>query len=304
MSVLLATHNRAESLGRLLEVLHRQRVPPDLAWEVLVVQSACTDETARTTDAWRARLPLALLVEAAPGKCRALNRALDRARGELLVFTDDDVIPADDWLVTLVDAAARWPAHDIFAGAVVPRYPAGTPALFTCSPYAGVAFAHFVPEPTEGPSSRTPFGPNMAIRRSRIAGHRFRADLGPNGENYPIGGETEFLRRLVAAGAQIVHVPTAAVEHVVRPDQLCQRYLLTRARNFGRGLARLSPAAPSAPRLFGAPRYLWRELAGAHLRWFWSSLSPADPATRLRARWQLEIVRGTLQEARLGTRRP
>jgi glycosyltransferase involved in cell wall biosynthesis len=300
LTVLLATHNRAESLDRVLEGLHRQRLPPALSWEVLVVQSACTDATARTLETWAHRLPLVSLSEPSPGKGRALNRALDRARGGLLVFTDDDIIPADNWLAAMAGAADRWPAHDIFAGAIVPRYPPGTPDLLTGPPYCGVVFAQFEPEREEGPSKRTPFGPNMALRRGRIAGHRFRNDIGPNGRSYPIGGETEFLRRLVAEGAGIVHVPGARVEHVVRPDQLSRRYILTRAHNFGRGLAKLSPVAPTVPRLFGAPRYLWRELVQAHARCLRASVTP-DPPARLHARWQLEVIRGTLEQFRFGS---
>ncbi|HSE28386.1 MAG TPA: glycosyltransferase [Gemmatimonadales bacterium] len=297
LSVLLATHDRAASLERVLEGLHRQQLPQGLAWEVIVVESACTDTTPEVLRRWQDRLPLVALAEAAPGKYVAMNRGLERARGELLVFTDDDIVPADDWLAALSAAAGRWPDHDIFGGVVIPRYPPGTPAWMTEPPYAGVAFAHFDPGGVEGPSPQTPFGPNMAIRRSRVADLRYREDLGPKGRSYPIGGETELLRRLVAAGARAVHVPTARVEHVIRPDQVTEEFLRTRAYNYGRGQARLARPAPGSPRLFGAPRYLWRELAGAHLRRARTVLA-GDPDARRRARWHLEVVRGHLREAR------
>lgn len=298
LTVLLSTHDRAESLDRVLEGLSRQCLPPALSWEVIVVQNACTDGTAAVLESWASRLPLVSLSETMPGKGRALNQALARARGELLVFTDDDIIPAGDWLAAILGAAARWPQHDIFAGTIVPRFPAGTPPLLTEPPYCGVVFAQFDPDPVEGPSARTPFGPNMAIRRTRVGGHQFRHDIGPNGQAYPIGGETEFLRRLVAEGAGIVHVPGARVDHVIRADQLSRKYILTRARNFGRGLAKLSRVDPAVPRLLGAPRYLWRQLAGAHLQRCRASLT-GNQAARFHARWRLEVVRGTVQQFRL-----
>ncbi len=297
LSVLLATHNRADSLERVLEGLHRQRLPKGLAWEVIVVQSACTDATPDVLRRWSDRLPLVSLAEAAPGKYVAMNRGLARARGALLVFTDDDIVPSDDWLAALTAAAARWPGHDIFGGVVVPRYPPGTPAWMTEPPYAGVAFAHFDPGGDEGPSSQTPFGPNMAVRRGRFTDLRYREDLGPKGRSYPIGGETELLRRLVAAGARTVQVPAARVEHVIRPEQVTEEYLRTRAHNYGRGQARLTEPPPGTPRLLGAPRDLWRELASAHLRRARTALS-RDPVARRRARWHLEVVRGHLRECR------
>jgi hypothetical protein len=299
LSVLLATHNRAASLERVLEGLQRQRLPQGLSWEVIVVQSACTDGTPEVLQRWADRLPLVWLAEAAPGKYVAMNRGLELARGALLVFTDDDIVPDDDWLASLAAAAARWPDHDIFGGVVVPRYPEGTPGWIMAQPYAGVAFAHFDPGVEEGPSPRTPFGPNMAIRRGRFADLRYREDLGPNGRSYPIGGETELLRRLVAAGARAVHVPAARVDHVIRPEQVTEDYLRTRAHNYGRGQARLVPHAPGTPLLLGAPRYLWRELARAHFHRARAALS-RDPAARRRARWDLEVVRGHLRECRAG----
>jgi GT2 family glycosyltransferase len=297
LSVLLATHNRAASLERVLEGLQRQRLPQGLTWEVIVVQSACTDATPEVLQRWADRLPLVSLAEAAPGKYVAMNRGLELARGALLVFTDDDIVPGDDWLAALASAAARWPDHDIFGGVVVPRYPEGTPGWMREQPYAGVAFAHFDPGVEEGPSPRTPFGPNMAIRRGRFADLRYREDLGPKGRSYPIGGETELLRRLVAAGARAVHVPTARVDHVIRPEQVTEDYLRTRAHNYGRGQARIVRPAPGTPRLLGAPRHLWRELARAHLRRTRAALS-RDPSARRRALWELDVLRGQLRECR------
>lgn len=300
LSVLLATHNRAASLERVLEGLQRQRLPEGLSWEVIVVQSACTDDTPEVLRRWMPQLPLVSLAEAAPGKYVAMNQGLEAARGALLVFTDDDIVPADDWLASLAAAAGRWPDHEIFGGVVVPRYPEGTPGWMKAQPYAGVAFAHFDPGVEEGPSPRTPFGPNMAIRRGRIADLRYREDLGPRGRSYPIGGETELLRRLVAAGARVVHVPGARVEHVIRPEQVTDEYLRTRAHNYGRGQARLVRPAPGTPHLFRAPRHLWRELARAHVRRARAALS-GDSESRRRARWDLDVLRGQLRECRAGS---
>jgi len=44
----------------------------------------------------------------------------------------------------------------------------------------------------------------------------------------------------------------ARVDHVIRPEQVTEEYLRTRAHNYGRGQARLVRPAPGTPRLLGA----------------------------------------------------
>ena len=55
-SILIATYNRAASLGRTLESLTLLRVPDGCTWEVAVIDNGSTDDTATVAGAFRDRL--------------------------------------------------------------------------------------------------------------------------------------------------------------------------------------------------------------------------------------------------------
>ena len=266
VSVLIATRDRADSLSRTLDALARlPRQAP--SWEVLVVDNGSTDRTPEVIRAFTEVLPLVHLAEPSPGKNRALNRALPQARGELLVFTDDDCVPESGWLRELVAAADRWPSDGLFGGAVVPRFPRGTPDWLTRADFrhGRWAFSWHLPRPDQGPTSETPLGPNMMIRAATLGSQTFDPTIGPAGPDYAMGSEVELLLRLFRSGQPFIHVPEAVVHHVLRPDQVQRDTLLRRARRCGRGNARLFPGISNSP-VFGIPLFQINRLVSAGLR--------------------------------------
>jgi GT2 family glycosyltransferase len=93
--------------------------------------------------------------------------------------------------------------------------------------------------------SRPPFGANMAFRREafeRFGG--FRPDLGRAGKNIMSNEDTEFGRRLMAAGEQLRYEASAVVYHPVAEDRLTKKYYLNWWFNFGRAEAREALASP------------------------------------------------------------
>jgi glycosyltransferase involved in cell wall biosynthesis len=91
-TVVIPTHNRRESLQRLLHALAAQSVHAE-TFEAIVVADGCSDDTA---DAVRSSgAPFALSVIELPhlGAAAARNRGAAVARGDVLVFLDDDLDP-------------------------------------------------------------------------------------------------------------------------------------------------------------------------------------------------------------------
>jgi glycosyltransferase involved in cell wall biosynthesis len=264
-SVIFATRDRSSLLAQTLAHLRRQTGAP--RWELIVVDNGSTDETPSVLAGAAAELPLHLLHEPAAGKNRALNRALAVARGELLIFTDDDIIADPDWIANLFGAARRWPEATIFGGRVLLAFPPGTPDWLKEPLHGAMNFARYAPPDPEGPTTQLPNGPNFAVRACALEGLRYREDIGPQaGAAYAMGSETELIARLRAQGAQMIYVPSATVQHVVQEQQLTDRYLLGRSYRLGRGQVRSRQSHHEAATfLFGAPRYLWRAAAASGL---------------------------------------
>src|SRR5436305_12815676 len=98
-SILITTRNRAQSLRATLAALDAINVPNDMTAEVLVIDNGSSDETQVVTANARLRnMTVRYISEPRTGQCFARNAGVAAARGEVVVFTVDDVRASADWL--------------------------------------------------------------------------------------------------------------------------------------------------------------------------------------------------------------
>jgi glycosyltransferase involved in cell wall biosynthesis len=305
VSVIFSTRNRARTLEQTLSHIARQDVG-SLRWELIVVDNGSTDATSAVLHSASAVLPLVSLVEPVQGKNRAMNRAVAVAKGSLLLFSDDDIVPDRRWIAEMHAAAERWPAHVMFGGQILLTYPPGTPEWRREVGDFDAGLPRYAYPQPEGPIAQLPFGPSYAVRAEAVRNLRFDEQVGPGaGPRYAMGSETEFLRRLAdVTGTGAIYVPSSLVHHVVDRHQLTTGYLLGRTFRLGRGMTRmrvdnlgmgLQPQRRSRS-LFGAPRYLWQRAAQAALGVV--SHLPADPRSRLNAGLKFTFLAGCIYEYR------
>jgi glycosyltransferase involved in cell wall biosynthesis len=294
VSVLLATRDRDSVLEATLTHCVRTVASSRVSVEFVVVDNGSVDDTTSVLERFSEALPLVALSEPRPGKNRALTLGLAAARAPLVVFTDDDVVPADGWLDELWRASREWPEHDVFGGRVIPRYPPDRGPAFSDRGFAEWAYSHWEPDQDEGPTDALPLGPNFAVRADSLAEVTLDATIGPGSESGAMGSETTLIKSLLDRGSSIVYVPGSTVEHLVTPDQLSRTYLLRRAFRLGRGLARWD-VDDHSPRLAGVPRYLWREVAST---WVASRLPWRDDLARFEARLAHQRAKGAVAEYR------
>jgi GT2 family glycosyltransferase len=102
VSVIVPTYNRRASLARLLDGLAAQPEPESL--QVVVVDDGSTDDTRTWLRGLRTPFVLRIVEQANGGPAAARNRGVIEASGELIVFLDDDVVPASDLIARHVDA--------------------------------------------------------------------------------------------------------------------------------------------------------------------------------------------------------
>jgi GT2 family glycosyltransferase len=91
LSIVVPTHNRRNSLVRLLDAIERQEQPGS---EVIVVSDGCSDDTAQTIRSRHWRIPVRLIEQFAAGPAAARNRGAAEADAPLILFLDDDMEPA------------------------------------------------------------------------------------------------------------------------------------------------------------------------------------------------------------------
>ena len=266
ITVVIATRDRARLLESTLAAVCKQ-VSPGCPFEILVVDNGSIDDTANVAAAAarNSKVPIIYLIERKPGKSHALNTAIAHAHGDLLVFTDDDVVPSETWLAAYAQAFAQTGA-DYAAGRILPLWEAPPPRWLTPSLYGVLAIG-------DGGSTRhaltgihdqvMPIGANMAVRREvlhRVGG--WNPDLGKLKNTLRTGEDHEFALRLTAGGFTGVYEPEACVLHRVSADRLRLAYFVRWCYGNGRMEAGLEQRHPSTARYLGrVPRYLWRRVA-------------------------------------------
>ena len=82
ISICICTYNRSESLRRTLASLAEQVNAESGAIELLIIDNNCIDDTHRTVEAFRQRLPIRRVTESRQGLSYARNRAVKRVLGE------------------------------------------------------------------------------------------------------------------------------------------------------------------------------------------------------------------------------
>jgi hypothetical protein len=298
LSIIFATYNRNTLLTQTLQGLADMDAT-GLDWEVILVDNAGNDETARIAKTFSTSLPLTFLVETAPGKNNALNTALKRASGDLLIFTDDDIIPDPAWAKSLVDAADRWKDSDLFGGRILPKYPAGI-AIPSINDQEFLSVAYVIadwdlPEGNQFPATKI-WGPNMMVRRRVFdQGLRFNANVGPMGSNYLMGSETEFLKRARKAGYTDVYVPSAFVYHQIRPEQLSHSWLFGRAFRLGRMIPYSGQSKPGLK----IKKWMLREYINLLAHYVYSRLFGSE-AERLKYGIKFHNLRGHIYQCYKG----
>jgi GT2 family glycosyltransferase len=225
-------------------------------WEVLVVDNNSKDSTREVVDGINCRYPgrFRYLFEARQGKSIALNSGVREARGNVLAFMDDDVTVEPVWLRNLTAPleSGNWGG---VGGRILPAEPFSPPRWFWSTDpcdLGGALFAHFDQGDKPGNLSRPPYGANMAFKNDMFEKYGcFRTDLGPSPGSAIRNEDTEFGRRLLAAGEQLFYEPSAIVYHVVQLDRIQKKYFLDWWFDYGRAEIR---ELGRKPNVWGIPR--------------------------------------------------
>ncbi len=183
VSVIICTRDRGTLIEATLNSILAGRHRPD---ELLVVDQSDGEDTRRAVEQIAAGAGEVLyLPTPTRGLSRARNVGLEGSRGDLIVFTDDDVVVEEDWLAEIVREFAAYPRLAFLFGTVLPPEVHDWRTEFI--PYSRVPTKRpvrwFQPEVFGG------MGANMALRRTtfeRVGGFdtALGAGTGVAGEDF------------------------------------------------------------------------------------------------------------------------
>ena len=273
-SIILCTFNRAESLAKALSDIDKLTVPSNSRCEVIVVDNNSSDETSRVIANFseNAAIEVVSLFEKKQGKSHALNLALSKARGRLLLFTDDDVRIDTEWLNSMTTEMIRrdW---KVAGGKIIPVWQREKPKwhIETGEFSLMAAIVAFDRGEIFREINEPLFGANMCIHRDVIERHaRFRTDLGPRGTSVAKGEDSELIGRYLAAGERVCYVPTAIVWHPVEEERTTRSYFRKFYFDDGRVSIKVQDLGSDVKHWAGMPRFLIRSLVTNGCRWLMS----------------------------------
>ncbi len=180
-SVVVPCYNEAAYIGEAIRSLQRQDFAG--AYEIVVVDNNCTDDTARIAR----ELGVRVVTESAPGVCNAREAGTVASRGEIVVSADADTTYAPDWL-SKIDRGFR--SDDEVVAVVGPcRYSDGPRwgRVFARSLFGAVQAVYRATGRTYYVSAT-----NIAFRRDRWTGYDLHLTQG--------GDELDLLRRMRQEG--------------------------------------------------------------------------------------------------------
>jgi GT2 family glycosyltransferase len=252
--VVIPTYGHRASLERVLQALARQTMPAH-RYEIVVGIDGSIDGTEEMLASFKTPCPLIWRWQTNAGRAAACNLGVSIARGDLVVFLDDDLEPIPGFLEAHLEAHPPGTRRGI-----VGATPARLADRASVADETAGRFADDLDRPGAAASRfalRDFSGANFSISRSvLVAAHGFDVAFVAAGDQ-----DLELCWRLLRAGVEI-HFSAAAAAHRRRPGDFPALARDSAAK--GRTAVLLAARHPSSPAaLHGGwytPGSIWRRL--------------------------------------------
>ena len=268
VSIVMPTYNNADMLASTLAAFERVNFPKSS--ELIVVDNNSADDTAETVRRFSGRLPVRYTFEATRGVSSAKNRGIRMAKGELLIFTDDDVRPVATWIAAYVSAYRKNPSGFFWGGPIVSEFQGPLPEerLLKFAPPSVKGLNFGVEERLLG-ANEWFAGANWACPAdalSRVG--LFDEAVGPYpGARVSLNGEESDLQmRLKGGGYAGLYLPEASLRHVVPARKTTLKHIAVRTEASGRFARVNTPLEKGKGTFRGVPLWRYRRCVERWLR--------------------------------------
>jgi glycosyltransferase involved in cell wall biosynthesis len=234
LTVVICTHNpRPDYLDRVLDALQVQTLARD-RWELVVIDNASNPSIAERIDvSWHPQSRC--LREPKLGLTHARLRGIDAAKGETIVFVDDDNVLGANYLAQTISIARRYPAMGAWGGRIVGEFEQVPPAwskrylpLLAIREIREDKLSDVLP-----PHETTPCGAGLCVRRSvaeryarSVVQDAKRMSLDRKGKLLSSGGDTDLALVAGDLGMDTGQFVALELTHLIPAVRLQEAYLL------------------------------------------------------------------------------
>jgi glycosyltransferase involved in cell wall biosynthesis len=302
ISAVITTYNRSDMLAAALEPLLRQHAEPR-RYEVIVVDNNSTDDTRTTVERLVAKghSSLRYVFERKQGISHGRNAGIAAARGDIIAFTDDDVVVASDWIETITRTFDENPDVAYVGGKILPCWTEPPPAWLTEHHWWPLALLDRGDERFRVNASNPLCLPtaNAAFRREVFS------RVGLFSPEFSGREDHELYVRLWHAGIEGVYEPELVVMASVQPERCLKSYHHRWNRQTGKfnsmtqldemttadGRLLTGDRSPPGITLFGVPSSVYRQFITESFGWLRDS-ARRDESAKLQRENQLYYLTG------------
>jgi glycosyltransferase involved in cell wall biosynthesis len=301
ITILFATHNGGRTLPSMIDALEKLQ-PPRRPVQIIAVDNASTDDTATILEQASQRLPIKRLYSPVPGKMPSLKLGAEQATGDLVLFTDDDVLPSPRWLVAFEEAVERYPDSFLFGGPITPvEFEPLSPWFLASVRHHAVLYARSEEREGDVDAVRHVYGPNFLTKREHLdVLAEIPAGLGPDftrATTFAMGEDSLIIQRLTERGAKPKYVADAGVKHLVRAFQTDLGFMVERVERHGRGWSLQTLAASRYVNLTRARILLSNAIAVTKARLAAPRLAHPPTAGMFDSLWDIHWPLGAIKGA-------
>lgn len=226
LSIIIPTHNRAESLKRAMESIVSLRDEVD--FEFVIVDNNSTDNTKKVTENY-SRIAR-YVFEGNTSFTKARGTGAENAAGDIFLYLDDDVIIHPGSLRKIVSIFGQYKDCGVIAGKILPQYEDVPPDWALACQRSFNAWSLYNPETilhlgTGFQEVNWAAGPMMAIRRDAYEkvggfppdtiGVETNSQAGTFRKLYVGPGDYGICHRIQKAGYKVYYSPDVSCYHVV-----------------------------------------------------------------------------------------
>jgi glycosyltransferase involved in cell wall biosynthesis len=235
ISIIIPTYNRADLLPTTLDSFLAQDYPGG-RYEIIVADNNSNDATQDVVErcARLSSVPVKYLFEERQGVHYARNSAAKKAIGDILYFTDDDMVADTALLSELVKVFESHPEVGCATGLILPSFQKEPPAWV--SRYMWNGYLSLTEKNVTGDLIVSENFPVYSCHQAILRDLFFKAG-GFNPENTAgiwIGdGETGLNIKIGKLGYQFAYTAKSIIYHCIPPHRTTLRYLIDRVGNQG-----------------------------------------------------------------------
>ncbi len=229
LSIIICTYNRDKYIYNVLKSLAENTLSRK-EYEIVLINNNSTDHTETECKRFTNRfsdIQFSYYVESEQGLSYARNRGIKEAKGDILIYVDDDALVNRDYLKTYADFFEQNPTIAAAGGPILPIYEEGkepqwishyTRRLITGKLYFGNKMKKF-------PRKEYPGGGNAAYRKEVFDEvGLFNVELGRKGNSLMGAEEKDIFDKMTHKNMCFFYLPQAILYHLIPKTKLTQNY--------------------------------------------------------------------------------